>query len=49
MKRKGNIFEQICSMDNLRIAHRKAREDKLFYEEVKMVDKNPDYYLSQIQ
>lgn len=49
MKRKGNIFEQICSMDNLRIAHRKAREDKLFYEEVKMVDKDPDYYLSQIQ
>lgn len=36
-------------MDNLKEAHRNARKDKLFYKEVKMVDSNPEYYLSQIQ
>lgn len=36
-------------MDNLREAHKNAREDKLFYAEVKMVDSNPDFYLGQIQ
>lgn len=49
MKRYGNIFEKICSMENLREAHKNAREDKLFYKEVKMVDSDPEYYLSQIQ
>jgi len=27
-------------MDNLRLAHKNARKDKLFYREVKMVDSN---------
>jgi retron-type reverse transcriptase len=49
MKRYGNIFEKIYSMENLREAHKNAREDKLFYKEVKMVDSDPDYYLKQIQ
>lgn len=48
MKRYGNIFEKIYDMDNLREAHKNAREDKLFYQEVKMVDSNPDYYLGLI-
>lgn len=48
MKRYGNIFEKIYEMDNLREAHKNAREDKLFYKEVKMVDSNPDYYLGLI-
>lgn len=38
MKRYGNIYDKICDMDNLRLAHQNAREDKLFYKEVKMVD-----------
>lgn len=36
-------------MDNLRLAHQNAREDKLFYKEVKMVDSDPDKYLSMIR
>lgn len=49
MKRHNNIYEKIYSMENLRLAHKKARKRKSFYKEVKMVDKNPDYYLKQIQ
>ncbi|MBQ3834605.1 MAG: RNA-directed DNA polymerase [Elusimicrobia bacterium] len=49
MKRHGNIYDKICSIENLREAHRNARKDKLFYKEVQMVDSNPDYYLTQIQ
>ena len=36
-------------MDNLRLAHRKARKDKSFYTEVQMVDSDEEYYLKQIQ
>ena len=49
MKRYGNIYKDICSMDNLRLAHKNAKRDKKFYKEVKMVDSNEDYYLKQIQ
>lgn len=49
MKRYGNLWQTICSMDNLRLAHQNARRKKTFYREVKMVDANPDYYLKQIQ
>lgn len=36
-------------MDNLKLAHKRAREDKSYYKEVKMVDENPDYYFKQIE
>ena len=49
MKRIGNLYEKIYDWDNLKEAHRRARKDKTFYKEVRMVDSNPDYYLSQIQ
>lgn len=49
MKRFGNIYPKIYDMDNLKLAHKNARKDKLFYREVKMVDSNEEYYLSQIQ
>lgn len=49
MKRYENIYEKIYDMDNLRLAHKNARKDKLFYKEVKMVDSNEDYYLTLIQ
>lgn len=45
MKRFGYIYEKICDLDNLRDAHKHARKDKLYYREVKMIDKNPDFYL----
>lgn len=49
MKRFNNIYEKIYDIENLRLAHKNAREDKLFYREVKMVDANPDFYLGEIQ
>lgn len=49
MKRYGYIYSKIHSMDNLKLAHKMAREDKSFYDEVRMVDNNEDYYLKQIQ
>ena len=36
-------------MDNLKEAHRNARKDKLFYHDVKMVDRNPERHLKRIQ
>ncbi len=49
MKRFGNLFEQICDIENLRKAHRKSRRNKAFYREVKMVNNNEDYYLGLIR
>lgn len=49
MKRYGNLYPLIFSMDNLKEAHKNARRDKLFYKEVKMVDSDEDFYLGQIQ
>lgn len=49
MKRYGNLYSKIYDMDNLKLAHKNARKDKLYYKEVKMVDSNEEYYLSQIQ
>lgn len=49
MKRYGNLYEQIYSMDNLRKAHKNARKGKGWYEEVKEVDANIEVYLKQLQ
>lgn len=49
MKRYGNLYPKMWSMDNIRRAHLNARKGKAHYEEVKMVNANPDFYFSQIQ
>lgn len=49
MKRVGNLYERICSMDNLMLAHQQARKGKSFYQEVKDIDANPEYYLGMLQ
>lgn len=49
MKRYGNLYVKIYDIDNLRLAHKNARKDKLFYKEVKMVDSDEDKYLIAIQ
>lgn len=49
MKRYGNLWDKICSMENLQEAHRNARKDKAFYVDVRMVDKDPERYLSKIR
>lgn len=49
MKRIGNLYEKIYSMDNLRKAHRNAKKGKGWYEEVKAVDADVDGYLQKLQ
>lgn len=49
MKRIGNLYSQIYSMENLKLAHQHARKGKGWYKEVKMVDADPDYYLTKLQ
>lgn len=49
MKRYGDIYPKICTIENLREAHANARKDKLFYQEVEMVDADPDSFLKAIQ
>lgn len=49
MKRVGNLYAEICSMDNLKLAHKQARKGKGFYQEVKMVNEDPAYYLGELQ
>lgn len=49
MKRVGYLYEKICDIDNLRKAHKEARANKGWYEEVKMVDEDVDKYLYQLQ
>ncbi len=49
MKRHGNLFSKIYDMENLKLAHKNAKKGKGWYKEVKMVDKDPDYYLGKLQ
>jgi len=42
MKRTGNLYEQICSIDNLKIADAKARKGKKKQYGIKLWDKAPD-------
>lgn len=48
MKRYGKIYEKIYDIENLKLAHKNARKDKLFYQDVKMVDESLEYYLNEI-
>lgn len=49
MKRHGNLFEKIITLENIELAHIKAKKDKSFYDEVIEVDKNPDFYFKKIR
>jgi hypothetical protein len=49
MKKYGHLYEKICNMDNLKLAHQNAKKGKGWYTEVKMVDENPDFYLGKLQ
>ena len=39
MKRYGNLFDKICDIENIRLAHKNASRGKSHYREVKMVNK----------
>lgn len=49
MRRIGNLYEKICSMETLERAYRESRKGKTKKKLVKMVDENPEFYLKQIQ
>ena len=49
MKRYGNLYEKIYSMDNLRKAHQNARKGKGWYQEVREVDADVETYLKRLQ
>ena len=49
MKRYDNLYQKIYDIENLKLAHKHARKGKGWYEEVKMIDENPDYYLGLLQ
>ncbi len=49
MKRYWNIYDRICDLDNIKLAHKMAKKWKWYYQEVKKVDKNIDHYCKQIQ
>lgn len=43
------LWDAICSMDNLKAAHKNAKKGKGWYQEVKQVDSDPEYYLGLLQ
>lgn len=49
MKRYGNLFEQICDIENIRIAYHNAKKGKGWYKEVQEIDKDPKPYLKELQ
>ena len=49
MKRFGNLYQQICSMENLQKAHKNAKKGKGWYAEVKIVDADLEDYLKTLQ
>lgn len=48
MKRIGDIYGKIISIDNIKLAHKKASKGKSHYREVKMVNSNYDHYINEI-
>lgn len=44
-----DLYESICSMDNLYRAYINARKGKGWYQEVKLIEKKPYYYLAGLQ
>lgn len=49
MKRAGYLYAEICSMENLELAHQNARKGKSYYEEVKKIDADKETYLRELQ
>lgn len=49
MKRIGNLYNKICDIGNIRLAYKNAKRGKSKYRQVKEIEKDPEYYLLQIQ
>ena len=40
MKRFGNLYEKICDINNIRLAHHNASKGKKYYDEVCLEEQN---------
>jgi hypothetical protein len=49
MKRVGNLWEKVCTRENVELAWNRTRKGKSKYTEVKVINQYKDYYLSQLQ
>lgn len=49
MKRYADLYEKICDIENIKLAHKNARKGKAFYSEVKMLDAELEHYCFEIQ
>jgi len=49
MKRFSGFWDEICSLENIALAHRQAKKGKRHYREVQMVDADPDRYFEAIR
>lgn len=49
MKKWRNLFDKITDLDNIILAHNKARKNKTSRADVRMVDKDVVSYCKQIQ
>lgn len=49
MKRYGNLWERICSLENIALAHKRARCGKSHYSEVVMVDGDELKFFTEIR
>lgn len=49
MKRKGNIFDKITTIENIAAAHEMAKRDKSKYKEVEEVEENPLLFFEKIK
>lgn len=49
MKRIGNLYQQICDLDNIRLADAKARKGKMHQPGVKLLDKDTEGNLLTVQ
>lgn len=49
MKRKGNLYQKICDLDNLRLAHKNASKGKGYYYQVKGVNRDLERHLLDIR
>jgi hypothetical protein len=49
MKRCNNLFAEITDIDNIKLAHKKAKKGKAHYVEVQQIERRPEVYLRRIQ
>lgn len=49
MKRYGNLYQKIASIENIELAHKNAQKGKRHYKEVKMVNANQEKYFNEIR